>query len=302
MVDRAQRAATYIQPMSIADPIFDRLLLRSRLARAIAGRPADFLLERAADDLVERLDAIQRTFSRVVDVGTPGPGLARRLAMRLPAAAVSRIGAPGTGPVDAIGDPEHLCLADSSVDLAVSALALQTANDLPGALVQIRRALRPDGLFLGALVGGRTLHELREVLTIADIELSGGASPRVAPFADLRDMGGLLQRAGFALPVADGESLTVRYPDLLALMRDLRAMGATNALVSRTRVPASRALFARAAALYHERHGDRDGRIRATFEIIQLSGWAPHDSQQRPARRGSATISLAEALASSASK
>ncbi len=283
--------------MPVADPIFDSTLLRRRLARAAAGRPAEFLLERAASDLVERLDAIQRTFSRVVDIATPGPGLAQRLAVRLPQAVVMRIGPPDTGPVDAVGDAERLCLPDGSLDLAVSALALQTANDLPGALVQIRRALKPDGLFLGALVGGRTLSELREVLTIADIENSGGASPRVAPFADLRDMGGLLQRAGFALPVADGETVTVRYADLAALMRDLRAMGATNALVSRSRVPARRALFARAAVLYRERHGDPDGRIHATFEIIQLSGWAPHASQQPPARRGSATISLADALA-----
>ena len=195
-----------------------------------------------------------------------------------------------------VGELEALPIAPESLDLAVSALALQTASDLPGALVQIRRALKPDGLFLGALLGGRSLHELRTVLTEAEAETSGAVSPRVAPFADVRDMGGLLQRAGFALPVIDSETLTARYDHLFALMADLRAMGATNTLVARSRRPTSRAFFARAAALYAERFGDADGRIRATFEIVSLSGWAPHASQQKPAKRGSATISLAKAL------
>ncbi len=187
-------------------------------------------------------------------------------------------------------------LATGRFDLVVSALALQGANDLPGALVQIRRVLRPDGLFLGAIVGGRTLTELRAVLTEAEAEVTGGVSPRVAPFADVRDMGGLLQRAGFALPVADSEVLTVRYDSLFALMADLRAMGATSTLVARERRPSRRDMFMRAARLYAERFADPDGRIRATFEIVSLAGWAPHESQQKPARRGSGTISLGTAL------
>ena len=195
-----------------------------------------------------------------------------------------------------IGDAEHLPLAPESCDLIVSALALQNANDLPGALVQIRRALAPDGLFLGCLLGGRTLHELRSVLTEAETSIRGGASPRVYPFADIRDMGGLLQRAGLALPVADSEQLTVRYPDLFVLMTDLRAMGASSALVARDRRPGPRSMFLEAARLYAERFADADGRIRATFEIISVSGWAPHDSQQKPARRGSGRVSLVEAL------
>ena len=195
-----------------------------------------------------------------------------------------------------MADLEALTLATESFDLAVSALALQTVNDLPGALVQIRRALKPDGLFLGALMGGRTLHELRAVLTQAEAEITGGASPRIAPFVDVRDMGGLLQRAGFALPVADSQALTARYDDLFALMADLRAMGATSPLAARSRRPTRRAVFFRAAQLYADRFADADGRIRATFEIVSASGWAPHESQQRPARRGSGQVSLATVL------
>ena len=175
----------------------------------------------------------------------------------------------------------------------MSLLSLQEANDLPGALIQIRRALRPDGLFLGAIAGGGTLAELRESLLAAETELYGGASPRVAPFTDVRDAGALLQRAGFALPVADVETVTVRYASMFGLLRDLRAMGASNALVARTRRP-SRRLFARAAEIYAERFADPDGRIRATFAIVWMSGWAPHASQQKPLKPGSATVSLAK--------
>ena len=290
--------------MCAPDPIFDVALLRRRLARAIARGPADFLLARTVEDIAERLDAVTRPFARIADLGTPGPALARALAARRPQAEVVRVGGcppPLHGGGYSVGDIEHLPLAAECLDLAVSALALQTANDLPGALVQIRRALAPDGLFLGALLGGRTLHELRQVLTAAETEICGGVSPRVAPFADVRDMGGLLQRAGFALPVADSEVLTVRYDHLFALMADLRAMGATNALVARSRRPTPRALFLRAAALYRERFADADGRIRATFEIVSISGWAPHASQQAPAKRGSGQVSLAAVLEKGAS-
>ncbi len=282
-------------------PIFDRALLRQRLARARA-HPADFLLTQAAEDLADRLLNVQRPFSVIADVGTPTPVLSQALAARWPQARVHRIApiAPATGSPGraslAVADLEALPLAPESLDLAVSAMALQSVNDLPGALVQIRRALKPDGLFLAALLGGRTLHELRTCLSEAELELFGGISPRVAPFADVRDMGGLLQRAGLALPVADSDALTVRYATLFHLMADLRAMGATNPLVDRLRRPSPRALFARAAELYAARFADADGRIRATFEIVSISGWAPHESQQKPARRGSGTVSLAAAL------
>jgi SAM-dependent methyltransferase len=199
-------------------------------------------------------------------------------------------------PLSMVADEEALPFAGNSFDLIVSALSLQWANDLPGALVQIRRALKPDGLFLAALVGGQSLAELRTALTSAEAELTGGASPRVAPFADVRDLGRLLQRAGFALPVTDVEPITVRYASMFALMQDLRAMGATNALSERSRVPLRRAVVLRAAEIYAERFADPDGRVRATFDIVWLSGWAPHESQQKPLAPGSARMRLADAL------
>ncbi|MGO9358274.1 MAG: methyltransferase domain-containing protein, partial [Xanthobacteraceae bacterium] len=192
------------------------------------------------------------------------------------------------------GAGEELGLAPQSLDLAVSALALQFVNDLPGVLAQIRRALKPDGLFLAALVGGETLTELRQTFAAAEAEIEGGLSPRVAPFADLRDLGALLQRAGFALPVTDVDRIVVRYDHALALMQDLRRMGATNVLVQRRRTPLRRATLMRAAQIYAERFADPDRRIRATFDVIWLSGWAPHASQQQPQRPGSAKASLAE--------
>src|SRR5947209_16243296 len=199
-------------------------------------------------------------------------------------------------PLSIVADEEALPFGSESFDLIVSGLSLQWANDLPGALVQIRRALAPDGLFLAALVGGQSLTELRTALTAAEAELTGGASPRVAPFADVRDLGALLQRVGFALPVTDVEPTIVRYASMFALMGDLRAMGATNALCERSRVPLRRAILLRAAETYADRFADADGRIRATFEIVWLSGWAPHESQQKPLAPGSARVRLADAL------
>jgi SAM-dependent methyltransferase len=196
----------------------------------------------------------------------------------------------------AVGDLESLPLAAESCDLVVSLMALHHVNDLPGALIQIRRALRPDGLFLAALAGGDTLTELRQSLVIAESEVLGGAAPRVAPFADVRALGSLLQRAGFALPVVDSDALVARYDDLFALMRDLRAFGATNALTLRSRKPLRRDVLMRAAAVYAERFADSDGRLRATFETIWLSGWAPHESQPKPLKPGSAAMRLADAL------
>jgi SAM-dependent methyltransferase len=185
---------------------------------------------------------------------------------------------------------------DGSLDLVVSALALQFVNDLPGTLIQIRRALKPDGLFLAAMIGGDSLTELRSAFAEAEAEVEGGVSPRVAPFADLRDLGALLQRAGFALPVTDVDRVTVRYASPLALMHDLRRMGAGNALIERRHAPLRRATLDRALDIYAARFADADGRIRATFEIVWLSGWAPHESQQQPLAPGSAKTRLADAL------
>jgi SAM-dependent methyltransferase len=193
-------------------------------------------------------------------------------------------------------ESEGLSLSPETFDLAVSALALQFVNDLPGVLAQIRRALKPDGLLLAAMIGGDTLTELRQAFAAAEAELEGGVSPRVAPFADLRDIGALLQRAGFALPVTDVDRIVVRYDSAFALMQDLRRMGATNVLAERRHTPTRRATMLRMAQLYGERFADPNGRIRATFEVIWLSGWAPHESQQKPLKPGSAKASLAEAV------
>ena len=189
-------------------------------------------------------------------------------------------------------DEEALPFANASLDLVVSALALQFVNDLPGTLIQIRRALKPDGLLLAALVGGESLSELREAIATAEIEIEGGVSPHIAPFADVRELGALLQRAGFALPVIDSERLVVRYDSVSALVRDLRHMGATNILSERRRKPLNRATVQRMAEIYRERFADEDGRLRASFEIIWLSGWAPHEGQQKPLKPGSAARRL----------
>ena len=196
----------------------------------------------------------------------------------------------------AVASPEALPFRAGSLDLVLSALGLQFVDDLPGAFVQIRRALKPDGLFLAAMLGGDTLTELRQAFAEAEAEVEGGLSPRVAPFADLRDIGGLLQRAGFALPVTDSDIVRVRYANAFALMQDLRRMGLTNALHDRRRTPLRRATLMRTAEIYAERFGDPDGRVPATFEIVWLSGWTPHESQQKPLRPGSARTRLADAL------
>jgi len=277
--------------------LFDRALLAARRTRARARpRPgAEFLLDRAADDLADRLATVLRRFETAVDLG-PFAGAARPALTA--SGKVGRIVAagPDRGAVDVVADEEALPFAPESLDLVVSLLGLQFVDDLPGALVQIRRALVGDGLFLACLLGGQTLSELRDSLTAAEVELTGGVSPRVIPFLDVRDLGGLLQRAGFALPVTDTDRVTVRYGSMFALLADLRAMGATNPLVERSRRPTSRRLFLRAAEIYAERHADPDGRLRATFEIVWASGWTPHASQQQPLRPGSATHRLADAL------
>jgi SAM-dependent methyltransferase len=284
-----------------APQIFDAPLARLRLARAAHGafHGADFLLRRAAEELGERLALIKREFPAAVDLATPGPHAAEALA-RDPRIGFLIRAAPipttrGAFPTY-VGDCEHLPLAPASCDLIASLLALQTVNDLPGALIQIRQALKPDGLFLACLAGGDTLTELRQSLTAGEAEVLAGAAPRVAPFADVRALGGLLQRAGLALPVVDLDRVVVRYGDMVALMRDLRAMGATNVLTARSRRFLRRDVLARAGQIYAERFADEDGRIRATFDLVWLSGWAPHESQQKPLKPGSAKMRLEEAL------
>jgi SAM-dependent methyltransferase len=281
--------------------IFDRQLLRARRRRAAALGPATFLIDRVAQDLAERLSPVLRRFALAVDLGTATDAVARTLAATEAVDRVISVGAAAgrsgeAGAPDVVADEEALPFADGSLDLVVSALALQFVNDLPGTFVQIRRALKPDGLFLAALIGGDTLTELRQSFAAAEAEVEGGVSPHVAPFVDLRDMGALLQRAGFALPVTDVDRLVVRYGSPFALMEDLRRMGAANALVERRRAPLRRATLGRMAEIYAERFADPDRRIRATFEILWLSGWAPHESQQKPLSPGSARSRLADAL------
>ena len=272
---------------NIALVLFDRALLRTRQARALGPGPATFLLDRVAEDMAERLQAVVREFKNAADVGTPGDQA--RNALRGRVNQIARIELPDR-------ESEPLAFEAESLDLVVSALAFQFVNDLPGALAQIRRALVPDGLLLAAMIGGDTLTELRQSFAAAEAECEGGVSPRVAPFADLREVGALLQRAGFALPVTDVDRVVVRYTDAFALMQDLRRMGATNILVERRRTPTRRATMLRMAQIYGERFADPDTRIRATFDVVWLSGWAPHESQQQPLRPGSAKASLAEAV------
>jgi SAM-dependent methyltransferase len=267
--------------------LFDRALLRTRQNRAQRAGPATFLLDRVAEDMGERLHAVLREFADVADIWTPGELL--RTPARDRFKSVTDVGLQDS-------EVETLALQPESLDLVVSALALQFVNDLPGVLAQIRRALRPDGLLLAAMIGGDTLTELRQSFAAAEAELEGGVSPRVAPFADLRDVGALLQRAGLALPVTDVDRVIVRYDSAFALMQDLRRMGATNIMVERRRTPTRRATLLRMAQLYGERFADADGRIRATFDVIWLSGWAPHESQQQPLKPGSAKAGLAEAV------
>jgi SAM-dependent methyltransferase len=278
--------------------IFDRPLLRARRRRALALGAETFLIDRVAADLAERLGAVLRQFDVAVDLGTPTD------AVRSAVTGLTSIGTliaanPGVTVLDApavAADEEALPFRDGSLDLVVSALALQFVNDLPGALIQIRRALKPDGLFLAAMLGGDTLSELRQSFAEAESQVEGGVSPHVAAFIDVRQMGALLQRAGMALPVTDVDRLTVRYSSAFTLMAELRRMGATNALTERRRTPLRRATLLRMAEIYAKRFADGDGKIRATFEIVWLSGWAPHESQQKPLRPGSAKTRLADAL------
>ncbi len=295
--------------MSDASPSFapfDRALHRRRLDRAAKGYSGvGFLKARAAEDAVERLEAILRQFPLAVDIGSRDGAFARALTLSDAASKVewlveTDLSAAMLGGRDGprlVADEEALPFADDSLDLIVSGLSLHWTNDVVGALVQIRRALKPDGLFIGALLGGSTLTELRQVLLEAETQVTGGALPRVSPFADASDAAGLLQRAGFALPVADVDRVTVRYPHIFALLADLRAMGETHAPAERADRPLGRAVLGRAAELYGERFSGADGKIAATFDILTLTGWAPHERQQKPLPRGSGKTHLGDALA-----
>ncbi|MGN6747141.1 MAG: methyltransferase domain-containing protein [Xanthobacteraceae bacterium] len=282
--------------MSESPIVFDRSLHRRRRLRATTLPPADFLLDHVAGELADRLGMVLRRFDIAVDLGTPGDAV--RASLRKLDVVGTIVGADviARGKPFVVADEEALPFRDTSLDLVVSGLALHFANDVPGVLAQIRRALKPDGLFVAALFGGETLIELRQAFAEAESEIDGGVSPRVAPFADLRQLGALLQRAGFALPVIDVERVIARYDSAFALMHDLRRMGATNPLVARRRVPLRRKTLMRMAEIYARRFADGDGRIRASFDVVWLSGWAPHPDQQQPLRPGSAKLRLAEAL------
>ena len=272
--------------------------------RTIAGH--DFLIREVAERLLERLEDIRRAFPLALDLGCHHGVVAQLLAKRggvetlfqadLSPAMARHAADQGTPALAA--DEEALPFAAASLDLVTSVLSLHWVNDLPGTLLQVARALKPDGLFLAAMIGGDSLNELRSALMQAEIEVEDGVSPRVSPFADLRDIGGLLQRAGFALPVADVDSITVTYPSALALMRDLRGMGESGADRNRRRSLSRRTTLMRAAALYEENFADVEGRVPASFDILYLTGWAPAASQPKPLSPGSAQARLAEALGS----
>jgi SAM-dependent methyltransferase len=277
--------------------VFDKTAIAKFRQRALAEakQGSDFLLAHAAREMADRLSFIDRTFARAAVTSGNQAFLDPAFLNGTRHESARFMAEPNPGGWISSSE-EALPEALSNLDLALSFLSLHETDDTPGALVQIRKALKPDGLFMGVMPAGDTLHELRECLLAAEVEMTGGAGPRVYPFADVRAAGALLQRAGFALPVADSETLTVRYKDMFALMRDLRGMGASNALLARSRAPAAREMFLRANAIYAERHADDDGRIRATFTFVWMSGWAPADNQQRPAKRGSAKASLADML------
>jgi SAM-dependent methyltransferase len=302
-----KRSAKHAITAAMADSmlIFDRALVRRHRDRAAAlGDRGDFLLAESAARLADRIEDTTRTFDRALDLGCRHGLLARALAQSARVKslvqcdlshAMARRARAGGGPTFC-ADEEALPVAEGVLDLVLSNLALHWTNDLPGALVQIRRALKPDGLLLASVFGGDTLKELRACLIEAETRLMGGAGPRVSPFIDVRDAGALLQRAGFALPVVDADSIVVTYPDILRLMADLRAMGETNALRERTRAPSRRDLFALAGQIYAERFADARGRLVATFQIVTLTAWAPHASQPKALRPGSAAARLADAL------
>ncbi len=280
--------------------VFDRALVRRRRDRAVPNfSDHSFLFDEVAERLADRLEDVLRPFPLALDVGCHDGAMGRVLAGRK---GIERLIACDLAPGFAraarglAADEEFLPFAPNSFDLVVSNLSLHWVNDLPGALLQMRQILKPDGFFCGAMLGGDTLIELRRCLYEAEMAVSGGVSPRVSPFAEIKDAGGLLQRAGFALPVVDSDTLTVTYSDAFALMRELRGMAESNAVLARRKVPATRGLLFDAARRYAELYAEPDGRIPVTFQILYLAGWSPHDSQQQPLKPGSGEIPLGQAL------
>ena len=274
--------------------IFDRERLKLKRARAKADfSHYNFLFEWVKTNLLDRLDVIQRDYQRVVQLGARGGAI-------LDHAVVCDLNAPFSPHV--IADEEYLPFSPQSLDCVISALNLHSVNDLPGALLQIKQALKPDGLFIAALFGGETLYELRSALSATEMEMRGGLSPRVFPFADKQELGALLQRAGFALPVVDSEIVTVSYEHIFKLMDDLRGMGEGNVIAARDKRYVGKEFFMRAGRHYADNFAENGGRIPASFEIIFLIGWAPHDNQQKPLRPGSAQNRLADALKSKETK
>lgn len=282
--------------------IFDRALVRKRRDRAahIDDAGAMYLFDQTAMALSERLDLVKRSFSVVLELGAANGSLTKILRQRV---GVEHVISADFSPHisikaghNLVADEEFLPFAPASMDAVISNLALHWVNDLPGSLLQIRNILKPDGLFMATLLGGETLRELRDVMMQAEMNISGGASPRVSPLVDMRDMGALMQRAGFNLPVIDSEIVTVHYTHPFRLMHDLRAMGAANAVAARLRTPTSRSMMLEVARLYQEKYADQDGHVPASFEIIYVVGWSPHASQQKPMQPGTARQRLADAL------
>ena len=279
--------------------VFDRAAVRQHRNRMATHFPLhDFLHAEVAERLRDRLEDVQRSFSSVLLIG--GSGCEDVIFPRRPERLVtgdlaSRRIAEGA-PAAVVLDEEALPFAEESFDLVVSLMTLHWVNDLPGALIQINRALKPDGLFLGVMLGAGTLDELRSAWMKAELEVHGGVSPRISPFADIRSLGGLLQRAGFALPVIDADTVTATYADAIRLMRELRGMGEANAQMGRARNFTRRDALFRTAEIYRDEFGDEDGRIPASFELVTLTGWSPDASQPKPLKPGSGKTSLAEVL------
>lgn len=305
MTSRLDLVLPFGNKTPMTSQIFDRALLRRRRERALNEKTAgaDFLLRYVADDLSLRLQPIKRHFDVALDALSPTPLISNTLkasgqvgeVVRL---APSALAEQGDAALFVVGDDEIPPFAAECFSLIVSAFSLAAINDVPGTLIQLRRMLKPDGLLMAVTLGGETLSELRQAFAAAESAVTGGVSPRVFPFIDVRDMGSLLQRAGFALPVCDAETLTVRYGDIFGLFRDLRAMAATNILVERRRAPMTRSLLFKLAETYQQMFAAADGRLPASFELIWAMGWAPHDSQQKPLKPGTAQMRLADALKS----
>lgn len=298
----------------MADPItvFDRDILKLRRDRAAAkAQDYNFLFAETAERLADRLDDTTRNFPMAVDLGCHSGELGQIIGARGGietlyqtdiSARYAKTARARNGKGTLVADEEFLPFAEGSLDLVISNLSLHWVNDLPGMLLQARRSLKPDGLFLACMLGGETLKDLREALMTAEAEEEGGVSPRVSPFVDVKDAGALLQRSGFALPVVDADDIYIDYPDALKLMRDLSGMGESNLITKRSKKFTKRSTLARAAAIYHERHARSDGRIMAKFQVIYLTAWAPDASQPKPLRRGSGQVSLVDFLGDDAKK